>query len=140
MQIKFIICFSILINLQACISKPQRIIRNNFNHEKTELIIGAFYSGTQNQTTIHFFKDYRFYVHCTGIYFYNEWSSGNWSRNNDTLNLVYDTDSGIKIGNQVIVKSKHLLIKKRLNDTLRFYPIFTIMFPKMGKKIKFDDY
>ncbi len=129
------------LSLQACTNKINRTIRKDFNHEKSAKIISAFYSGTQNQGVIYFLENNKFYLHSTGVFFYDEWFTGDWKKDSDTLNLSYKT--GVEkssIGTKLILKSDYIFVEKKMNDTLRYQRMFRIMKPEIGKTIKFDDF
>jgi len=50
------------------------------------------YEGTQNTSRAYFRIDNSFEIHATGVFGYNEWHTGEWRINKDTLFLKYATE------------------------------------------------
>ncbi|MDO5664769.1 MAG: hypothetical protein Q4G63_05895 [Bacteroidia bacterium] len=93
----------------------------NFNSENllSDIEFQACYEGTQNQSYIKFREDHSFEINSTGI-LYNEWFSGQWRKNADTIFMDFDTKRPRLISNDtIIIKNEHLLpISDIDNDSL----------------------
>lgn len=68
----------------------------------------ACYEGTQSQTTIEFREDHTFELHATGVFLYNDWMMGKWTKNGDTLKLKWSLQPARTLGNTIMIDSGYL--------------------------------
>lgn len=84
----------------------------NFDSENlcSEVEFRACYEGTQNQSQIKFRKNNSFEINSTGAFFYNEWFTGKWQKNGDTILLDFDNKKPRLISNDtIVIKNGHLI-------------------------------
>lgn len=75
---------------------------------ESEVEIRACYEGTQNQANIKFRQDKSFELNWTGVFGYNEWWTGQWSQNGDTLFLNYDSNEAKQLGDTILIANGYL--------------------------------
>ncbi|GGH03520.1 hypothetical protein GCM10007352_06240 [Mucilaginibacter phyllosphaerae] len=69
----------------------------------------ACYEGTQNQASIKFRKDKTFELHWTGVFFYNDWTTGKWELEGNKLTLNYNSKATAVLGNNLLIDSGYLV-------------------------------
>ncbi len=85
----------------------------------------ACYEGTQNQATIKFREDKTFELHWTGAFFANDWWTGKWNKDGDTIFFNYDNEIVKQLGNKVLIANGYLQPFGNTGDTVKFYrPMF----------------
>ncbi len=92
-----------------------------FNIEKKlygDVVFRACYEGTQNQATFKLRENNRFEIHYTGVFFYDNFVTGKYKLNNDTLYLVYDNEPGTRFGDIVYMDSISEFLIPIRKDTL----------------------
>jgi hypothetical protein len=80
-----------------------------------EVLFQACYEGTQNQATLKFRKEGTFEIHWTGI-FSNEYFSGGYILNRDTILLDFHTVKPRQMGDTLIIKEEY--IYRKIADTI----------------------
>lgn len=75
---------------------------------ESEVEFRACYEGTQNQAYILFRKDKTFELNWTGVFGYNEWWTGRWSKNGNILSLKYDGKKTEQLGNTILIANGYL--------------------------------
>ncbi len=63
-----------------------------------DIILLAFFKGTQNQAEIAFYEDHEFETHWTGVFGYSKYFYGTYQKVNDTFLLHYKTDKPMRVG------------------------------------------
>jgi len=84
---------------------------NTFSFDIEDKIYGkvvfrACYEGTQNQATFKLREGNRFEVHATGVFFYDEYFTGQYIQRGDTLDLDYDGDVHRAIGDKMFMNNR----------------------------------
>lgn len=77
-----------------------------FNVEDTlygKVRFRACYEGTQNQATFKLRENNRFEIHYTGVFFADEFVTGKYKLNADTLYLTYKNEIDERFGNKVFM-------------------------------------
>lgn len=69
----------------------------------------ACYEGTQNQAYIKLRNDKTFELHWTGVFFYNDWTTGKWEREGNKLTLNYDGKVTAVLGRNLLIDSGYLV-------------------------------
>ena len=133
-----LICGLIIIGitLSGCLSSVNKAIRKSSRKNKSKVIFGAYYSGTQNGAVAYFHNDDSFYANWTGIGFNSEWWSGKWKRGGDTLYLEYDYDKPLKrIGDTIVLENNFLVPLNDIKDSsFNYNGYFQFFEMKQGKK------
>jgi hypothetical protein len=87
--------------------------------------IRACYEGTQNQATFKFREDKTFELNWTGVFGGNDWWTGKWNKNGDTLFLKWNIKRIEKLGDTLVIKNEYLYPVRYLNDSMKSYrPMF----------------
>lgn len=91
------------------------IIDGTFNPLKIDLekiygktVFRACYEGTQNQATLKLRESGKFDIHWTGVFFYDEFFTGNYTKNGDTILMNFDNEIPKMLGDTLIVKNENL--------------------------------
>ena len=79
-------------------------------------IFQACYEGTQNQATFKLRESGKFDIHWTGVFFSDDFFTGNCSRNGDTLILNFNTEIPRNLDDTLIIKEEYIYRLK--TDTL----------------------
>jgi len=82
----------------------------------------ACYEGTQNQSTFVLRDNGNFEIHSTGVFFYDEYITGKYSRNGDTIFMHFSSKIPRLFGDTIVIKDKNLFVFKK--DTMisnRYY-------------------
>jgi hypothetical protein len=88
---------------------------------KSEVVIGAYQKGTQNQADIKFRKDNTFELHASAVFGYNEWFTGKYIKKGDTLLLKYTDVIPPRFGKIILKKDAMLTALDKPKDTaMRF--------------------
>jgi len=77
-----------------------------------KVIFIAYYEGTQNQATLKLRDNGNFDVHSTGVFFSDYFFTGNYSRNEDTIFMNFDSKTPRLLGDTLIIKGENLYRKK----------------------------
>jgi len=100
---------------------------NTFSFDLEERVYGkvtfrACYEGTQNQATFKLRDRNKFEIHATGVFFYDEYFTGQYIQHGDTLDLEYDGDVHGAVGEKVFMNDRDSLIeviKQNVDSTRR---------------------
>ena len=76
----------------------------------------ACYEGTQNQATFKLRESGKFDIHWTGVFFYDEFFTGEYIKNGDTILMDFNTEIPRMLGDTLIVKDD--FIYRLEKDTL----------------------
>jgi hypothetical protein len=79
-------------------------------------VFRAFYEGTQNQATFKLRESGKFDIHWTGVFFYDEFFTGNYKMIGDTILMDFNTEIPRILGDTLIIKDENLYRLK--SDTL----------------------
>lgn len=81
-----------------------------FNSENLEskVQLMACYEGTQNHATLKLRTDKTFEMNWKGIYFADDWYTGNWERKGNTIYLTYKTEEAAQLGNILLIENGYL--------------------------------
>ncbi len=123
---------------QSCIPKSERIIRREFYNQKNKLSFSADYVGTQNQSVIYFYNNNKFYVNNSCIFSLSHWQSGTWLKNNDTICVTFSPPKNKSIFDKMLIDSNYLYVKKTINNSFKYIPMYKIVKPEMGKTINLE--
>ncbi len=87
-----------------------------------KIVFKACYEGTQNQANLYFRDSGRFEIHWTGVFFYDEFFTGNYTKNNDTILMNFDDEIPRLLGDTLIIKDENIfLLKSDSLITTHFY-------------------
>ena len=75
-----------------------------------KVIFRACYEGTQNQSTFKLRENNRFEIHSTGVFFFDEYVMGQYSKQGDTLVLAYDDEKNKYDWNKVFMDNKDSIL------------------------------
>lgn len=83
-------------------------------------IFHACYEGTQNQATFKLLEDNKFEIHWTGAFFYDEYFTGKYLQNGDTLFLDYNLNKPKRFGEKILMDNNegYLITIRSDNDSL----------------------
>lgn len=81
-----------------------------------QVVFRACYEGTQNQATLKLRKNGKFDIHWTGVFFSDDFYTGNYRRNGDTILLNFKTEVPGKLNDTLVIKEDYLYRLK--SDTL----------------------
>jgi len=90
----------LLISLIDGIYNPLRI---NLESVYGNVTFRACYEGTQNQATFKLREPDKFEIHWTGVFFYDEFFEGTYSKVGDTLLLEYDGKRPTRFGDEILM-------------------------------------
>ncbi len=94
-----------LVTLTYVVLSPYRLDSERL---ESEVVLRACYEGTQNQSYVKFRADKTFEMNWTGIFGYDEWWTGSWRRNGDTLFLKYNGKKIRQFGDTIVVANGYL--------------------------------
>ncbi|WP_295791649.1 hypothetical protein [Mucilaginibacter sp.] len=89
---------------------------------KSEVVIAAYYKGTQNQADLRFRKNHTFDLHWSATFGYNEWFTGTYTQRRDTLFLTYADTTNKRIGKVILKKDGELVTLDKRTDSSYFAP------------------
>ncbi|TPG37512.1 hypothetical protein [Flavobacterium pectinovorum] len=107
-NLNFKSCFPIIIcsiTLLYTFLSPYRLDSENL---ESKVEFRACYEGTQNQAYILFRKDKTFEINWTGVFGYNEWWTGKWTKKGDILSLKYDNEKNEQLGDTILIANDFL--------------------------------
>lgn len=81
-----------------------------------KVVFRACYEGTQNQATFKLRDNGGFDIHCTGVFFYEEYFTGEYRRHGDTLFMNFNSEIPRTLDDTLIIKNGSLY--KIRSDTL----------------------
>jgi len=86
-----------------------------------EVIFRACFEGTQNQATFKLLENNKFELHWTGVFFYDQFFTGSFQIEGDTLFLKYNNAKPIRFGDKILMNNEEgLLVPIRSeNDSLK---------------------
>lgn len=89
---------------------------NTFSFDVDEIVYGkvvfrACYEGTQNQATFKLREGNKFEIHATGVFFYDEYFTGQYTQHGDTLDLKYDGVVHGAVGERVFMNNQDSVIE-----------------------------
>jgi hypothetical protein len=95
---------------------------------ESNVVLCGWHKGTQNQAYILFRRDNTFEINWTGVFFYDEWFTGHWKRNGDTILLHYNNDKMVKqLGNKVVIQNGYFKpINNGLDSSKYRYTMFHV--------------
>lgn len=115
-----------ILTLSYTIFSPYRL---DSEYLESPIEFRACYEGTQNQATIKFREDKTFELHWTGAFFANDWWTGKWSRNGDTIAFIYDKKPAEQLGEKILIYQGYLRPIGNPTDSLKFNrPMFYLGF------------
>lgn len=94
---------------------------------ESKVEIRACYEGTQNQSYIKFREDQSFEINSTGVFFANDWYTGQWSKSADTLFMKFDKGTAGFISDTLVIHNNYLIPINKIElvdstkDYRRFY-------------------
>jgi len=94
---------------------------------ESKVEIRACYEGTQNQSYIKFREDKTFEINSTGVFFANDWYTGQWTKSSDTLFMTFDNGNPGFISDTLIIYNDYLVSPNKIElvdstkDYRRFY-------------------
>jgi hypothetical protein len=97
---------------------------------ESEVVLRACYEGTQNQATIKFRQDKTFELNWTGVFFSNNWYTGTYTQQGDTLTLNYQREKPLRFGHLIIKKGRDLITIRTPQDSLQNVVPFYLGFCK----------
>lgn len=99
---------------------------------ESKVVLRGCYEGTQNQAYILFRQDNTFELNWTGVFFYDEWFTGHWKRNGDTILLHYNNDKMVKqLGNKVVIQNGYFKpVGNSVDSTKYRYTMFYVGYCK----------
>ncbi|MEZ5056308.1 MAG: hypothetical protein R2879_04650 [Saprospiraceae bacterium] len=103
----------LLIGLLDGLYNPLKLNLENIYGEVT---FRACYEGTQNQATFKLRKPDRFEIHWTGVFFYDEFFVGTYSKSGDTLLLNYKGKKPGRIGDKILMDDKNEILQTIRTD------------------------
>ena len=100
---------------------------NTFSFDIEDTVYGkvvfrACYEGTQNQATFKLRDGNKFEIHATGVFFYDEYFTGQYIQHGDTLDLDYDGEVHGAVGERVFMNNRDSVIeviKQNVDSTRR---------------------
>ncbi|MDB5258722.1 MAG: hypothetical protein JWM14_3417 [Chitinophagaceae bacterium] len=124
-HLTFMLCLPTIITLTTLtytIFSPYRL---NSERLESAIEIRACFEGTQNGATVKFRQDKSFELHWTGVFGYDEWWTGQWSKKGDTLFLKYDSEMVKQLGDTVLIANGYLNPIGHSVDTTKYpRPLF----------------
>lgn len=117
--ISFITIGILIIGLLDGIYNPLRINLENFYGDVT---FRACFEGTQNQATFKLREPDKFEIHWTGVFFYDEFFYGKYSKIGDTLFLEYSRKKPKRFGDKIFIDSKNESLQtiRTESDSLKY--------------------
>lgn len=85
---------------------------------ESKVVLKACYEGTNAQTTFRFRNDKTFEFHSTGVFFFSDWSLGNYSQKGDTLFLKFKGKKNHRIGDTILNNGAELITLDKTQDSL----------------------
>lgn len=92
----------------------------NLENVYGDVTFRACFEGTQNQATFKLREPDEFEIHWTGVFFYDEFFVGTYSKNGDTLLLDYDGKRPSRFGDKILMDNKNESLQtiRTKNDSL----------------------
>ncbi len=119
------LCLPTIITLTTLIYTIFSPYRLDSEKLESKVAFRACYEGTQNQAYIKFRQDKSFELNWTGVFGYDEWWTGQWSKKGDTLILKYDGEKVKQLGDTVLIANGYLNPIGHSVDTAKFpQPMF----------------
>lgn len=87
----------------------------------------ACYEGTQNQSYIKFREDNSFEINSTGVFFANDWYTGQWTKSGDTIFMKFDNEKPRLASDTMVIHEEYLIPSSKIalidstKDYRRFY-------------------
>ena len=112
-----------LTSLTYIIFSPWRLDSENL---ESEVLLRACYEGTQNHAYIKLRQDKSFELNWTGVFGYDEWFIGSYTRKGDTFYLRYKTKKPYRFGDTILNNGESLISMNRLkrDSTQYFVPFY----------------
>lgn len=86
-------------------------LRLNLENVYGDVTFRACYEGTQNQATFKLREPDKFEIHWTGVFFYDEFFIGKYSKNGDTLLLDYDGKRPSRFGDMILMDNENEILQ-----------------------------
>jgi len=87
-----------------------------------KVLIRACYEGTQNQAVLKLRENGRFDLHQTGVFFYDQYYTGNYKKKSDTLFMDFENGKSRLLSDTMVIKKESIYkIKNDSIDTEVFY-------------------
>lgn len=77
-----------------------------------QVVFRACYEGTQNQATFKLRESGKFDIHWTGVFFLDNFYTGDYIKNGDTLLLNFNTEIPRNLDDTLIIKGEYLYRQK----------------------------
>lgn len=106
-SLKLISFMPIGILLIALLDGLYNPLRINLENVYGAVTFRACYEGTQNQSTFKLREPDKFEIHWTGVFFYDEFFKGTYSKSGDTLFLNYDGKKPSRFGDKILMDSEN---------------------------------
>ena len=90
-------------------------------------VIFGYFKGTQNQAFVKFRSNKTFELNWSGVFGYNEWFTGNYNKNGDTLFLTYDGAKPIRFGQKILYKDSMLSTLDVPRDSNQYFVPFKVL-------------
>ena len=98
---------------------------------ESKVVLRGCYEGTQNQAYILFRQNNTFELNWTGVFFYDEWFTGRWRKNGDTIVLQYNNKMVKQLGDKVIIQNGYFKPVGKYVDTIKYHnPMFYLGYCK----------
>lgn len=93
---------------------------------ESKIEMRACYEGTQNQSYIKFREDKSFEINSTGVFFANDWYTGQWTKSGDTIFMKFDDGNPRFISDTIVIHDDYLIPfnKIELADSTKDYRRF----------------
>ncbi len=91
-------------------------LRINLDKVYGKVVFRACYEGTQNQATFKLRDSGKFDIHWTGVFFADNFYTGDYKRTGDTIFMNFKTDTPRFLGDTLLIKGENLYLLKR--DTI----------------------
>lgn len=88
----------------------------NFESGHGNIVFRACYEGTQNQSSFKLMDNSKFEIHSTGVFFSDNYYTGKYSKNGDTIFLRFDNEKPKLLSDTILVRNNYLYAVKK--DTL----------------------
>ena len=99
---------SILIINTSIYDSFKNTLNVNLEDILEDVVFEACYEGTMNQAKLKLRKNKKFDLHWTGVFFYNEYFSGEYVKINDTILLQFENQVPRMLDDTLIVSNQHI--------------------------------
>lgn len=92
-------------------------LRVNLENLYGDVTFRACFEGTQNQATFQLREPDKFEIHWTGVFFYDEFFVGTYSKSGDTLLLDYNGKRPSRFGDKILMDDENESLRTIRTDT-----------------------